>query len=113
MRNDIAVRYAQVAQILSDKFLFIEDIMHELRTSENYARKLISDLCFSGHVVQRATPTPRGRSKLQFGWHSGKPAPTVYTRQIKPSSEKIRRTDPLMIALYGEAGCRQTGRAAA
>jgi len=103
MRNDIAVRYAQVAKILSDKFLFIEDIMHELRTSENYARKLISDLCFSGHVVQRAIPNTRGRSKMQFGWYSGKPAPTMYTRQIKPSKDKIRRTDPLMIALYGEA----------
>ena len=103
MRNDVSERYSQLAKILSGKFLFIEDIMRELRTSENYARKLIGDLCFSGHVVHESVPTPRGRSKLRFSWQAGKPAPTSYTRQQTVSKECVRRTDPLMIALYGEA----------
>ncbi|MBC3906249.1 hypothetical protein [Undibacterium umbellatum] len=101
MRREIAERYKQVAQVLTDKWLYIEDIMYELRTSENYSRKLIADLVFSGHVLQRPIPNGRGRNRMQFSWNAGKPAPTVYTRQFTPAQVDIRRTDPLMIALYG------------
>lgn len=101
MRRELAERYSQVAQVLTDKWLYIEDIMAELRTSQNYTRKLIGDLVFSGHVLQRPIPNGRGRFKTQFSWHSGKPAPTMYTRQFTPARIDIRRTDPLMIALYG------------
>ncbi len=101
MRQELASRYSQVAQVLTDKWLYIEDIMRELSTSQNYTRKLIGDLVFSGHVLQRPTPNGRGRFKTQFSWHPGKPAPTTYTRQFTPPQADIRRTDPLMIALYG------------
>lgn len=101
MRRELAERYSQVAQVLTDKWLYIEDIMRELQTSQNYTRKLIGDLVFSGHVLQRPIPNGRGRFKTQFSWHSGKPAPTMYIRQFTPAQIDIRRTDPLMIALYG------------
>ncbi|MFZ6654067.1 hypothetical protein [Undibacterium sp. TJN19] len=102
MKADIAERYAQMARILNGKFLFIEDIMQQLRTSENYARKLVADLLYSGHIVQEATPGLRGRTKLKFTWQPGKPAPVEYTRKQRVSI-KVQRTDPLMIALYGAA----------
>jgi len=103
MKQELRERYAMVAQVLTDKWLYIEDIMVELRTSENYARKLVGDLVFSDHVLQRPIPTARGRNRKQFSWHSGKPVPTTYTRQFTPQQIDICRTDPLMIALYGPA----------
>lgn len=102
MRQDVAKRYSQVAQVLTGNWLYIEDIMHELSTSQNYARKLIGDLVYSGHVQQRPIPNGRGRFKTQFSWQTGKPVPTKYTRQFTPPQVDIRRTDPLMIALYGQ-----------
>ncbi|MCH8622512.1 hypothetical protein [Undibacterium sp. TS12] len=104
MKIDIAQRYAQVAQLLSDKFLFTEEIQHALHTSNNYTRKLLTDLCYSGHLVQERVRVAQGRFRSRFRWQAGKAIPTSFTRQnMVPKKQTIRRTDPLMIALYGEA----------
>ncbi|MFZ6655865.1 hypothetical protein [Undibacterium sp. TJN19] len=102
MRNDVAARYQQMHDILFGNAMFIEEIMTKLRTSENYARKLVGDLMHSGHIGANPIPNKRGRTTQQFYWVPGKPVPTESTR--KPKIEvKIERTDPLMIALYGQA----------
>lgn len=101
IKQDVAARYAQIRKILLNEEKPIVDIMQEMGSSENYTRKLIADLVFSGHVLQRPIPNGRGKNRMQFSWHADKPAPTVYTRQLTPAHVDIRRTDPLMIALYG------------
>ena len=102
-RQHVSARYAQVKQMMGSKEMFIEDIMRELRTSEKYARKLMNDLVFSGYVNQINVPVARGRNRTKFAWSGNKPAPSEYTRSSKPAADqKFKRTDPLMIALYGE-----------
>ena len=102
-KKHVSVRYAELKKMMGDRAMFIEDIMRELRTSENYARKLMNDLVFSGHVHQINVPVARGRNRTKFAWSGNKPAPSEYTRSSKPAADqKFKRTDPLMIALYGE-----------
>jgi hypothetical protein len=102
-KKHVSVRYAELKKMMGDRAMFIEDIMRELRTSENYTRKLVNDLVYSGHVKEIKILTTRGRDKTKFQWEGCKPPPSEYTRSIKPATNvKIKRTDPLMIALYGE-----------
>ena len=102
-KKNISERYAQVKNTMGNRTMVIQDIIREMQISENYARRMINDLVFSGHVIENKIRLPNNRERALYRWADGKEAPSEYTRSFNPAvSVKFKRTDPLMIALYGE-----------
>lgn len=102
-KKQISERYTQVKQMMGNRTMVIQDIIREMQISENYARRMINDLVFSGHIAENKIRLPNNRQKALYRWQDGKEAPSEYTRSFSPAvNVKFKRTDPLMIALYGE-----------
>lgn len=101
-RMEIRQRYTQLKRSLTNRFLQIEEVMKEIECSENYARKLVHDLMLTGHVTEKKFKGPRGKPKGKFTWNGDKEVPTATPEKQTPPA-KFKRTDPLIIALYGKA----------
>lgn len=100
-RLDVSDRYTQVSKVLNGKWLAVTELTELLDTSENYARKLVSDLVLSGNVeVRKVDPVSgRGRQIMEYTWVAGSPIPEQYTRAMQ-TAPMPKNTDPLILALY-------------
>ncbi len=100
VRLDLSERYIQLSRILEGRQLALSEIKDELSVSENYARKLVSDLVLSGNIIQTKVKSESwGRPVLRFTWAKGSVTPTEYTRKIS-APVIVKNSDPLILALY-------------